>query len=382
MLNEAQYQPQPGRYDEAVAADGAMRPVWGTIARALHDMRPIDLLDQQRQADRLLDAEGAGHLVHELLPDDAHPDQPTTVDSRPWRLDPLPLILGHDEFRQLARAAVQRVRMFEALLADLYGERRLVRTGVLPPDVLFSVGSLRTTVASHAPSRWLSHYAVDLVRVADGTWRVVQDATDAPAGAGYAMMNRSVVARVMPDAMRSAGVAPINTFAAVMRRALAAQAPAGRKSPRTVVLTGGPAHPTYVEHSYLAVQMGFHLAEGGDLVVRKNRVWLRALDGVEPVDVIYRRVEAVRACPASRGRRSRVGCRSRTRSARASPRNPRSRRSSATPRARCWARRSSCRRCRPTTRSRRRRACRRGRRARSCRAPSFCVSIWRSPRTG
>ena len=291
MLNEAQYQPQPGRYDEAVAADGAMRPVWGTIARALHDMRPIDLLDQQRQADRLLDAEGAGHLVHELLPDDAHPDQPTTVDSRPWRLDPLPLILGHDEFRQLARAAVQRVRMFEALLADLYGERRLVRTGVLPPDVLFSVGSLRTTVASHAPSRWLSHYAVDLVRVADGTWRVVQDATDAPAGAGYAMMNRSVVARVMPDAMRSAGVAPINTFAAVMRRALAAQAPAGRKSPRTVVLTGGPAHPTYVEHSYLAVQMGFHLAEGGDLVVRKNRVWLRALDGVEPVDVIYRRVE-------------------------------------------------------------------------------------------
>lgn len=291
MLTDSQYQPQPGRYDEAVADDGGMRPAWSSIGTALREMHPIDLLDQQRQADRLLDAEGAGHLVHELSTDGVTADGAGVVDSRPWRLDPVPLVLSHDEFRSLARGAVQRARVLEALLADLYGPRRLVASGVIPAEVLFAIGSLRTTVASHAPSRWLVNYSVDLVRAADGSWRVVRDATDAPSGAGYTMMNRSVVSRVMPDTMRHASVAPVNTFAAVMRRALAAQSPPGRKSPRTVVLTGGPTHPTYIEHSYLAVQLGYHLAEGGDLVVRKNRVWLRVLDGVEPVDVVYRRVE-------------------------------------------------------------------------------------------
>ena len=298
MLSRSMYQPQTGRFDEAVAEDGSVRPAWSSVGAALGEMRPSDLLDHQRQADRLLDAEGAGHLVHELTPDGSHADgEPAFVDSRPWRLDPVPLVIAHDEFRSLARAVAQRARMLELLLADLYGERRLVRTGVIPPHVLFSVGALRTTMATHAPARWLVHYAVDLVRISDGSWRVVQDLTDTPSGAGYAMLNRSVVARVMPDAMRLAGVAPINTFAAVMRRALAAQSPPGRKSPRTVVLTGGPSHATYVEHSYLAVQMGYHLAEGGDLVVRKNRVWLRALDGVEPVDVVYRRLEDARLDP-------------------------------------------------------------------------------------
>ncbi len=297
MLTESHYQPQPGRFDEAVGDDGAMRPAWTSVGASLRELRPIDLLDRQRQADRLLDAEGAGHLVHELGPDGAGSGPPATAASRPWRLDPVPVVIHHDEFRGLTAAVVQRVRLLELVLADLYGERRLVRTGVVPPEVLFSVGSLRTTMASHAPARWLVNAAIDLVRTADGEWRVVQDLTDAPAGAGYALMNRSVVARVMPDTMRWAGVAPVNPFVTVMRRALAAQAPVGRRSPRTVVLTGGPAHETYVEHSYLAVQLGYHLAEGGDLVVRKNRVWLRALDGVEPVDVVYRRLEDSRLDP-------------------------------------------------------------------------------------
>lgn len=301
MLSRSLYQPPSGRFDEAVAEDGSTRPTWSSVGAALGNMRPADLLDHQRQADRLLEAEGAGHLVHELMPESSGAGEPGFVDSRPWRLDPVPLVIGHDEFRTLSRAVVQRARMLEMLLADLYGERRLVRLGVVPPRLLFSLGSLRTAMAPRAAARWLVHYAVDLVRVADGSWRVVQDLTDAPSGAGYAMLNRSVMARVMPDAMRLAGVAPVNTFAAVMRRALAAQAPPGRKSPRTVVLTGGPSHSTYVEHSYLAVQMGFHLAEGGDLVVRKNRVWLRVLDGVEPVDVIYRRLEDARLDPMDTG---------------------------------------------------------------------------------
>jgi uncharacterized alpha-E superfamily protein len=117
------------------------------------------------------------------------------------------------------------------------------------------------------------------------------------------------MARVSADVLRSVGrvrnVAPIASAPTTLRLALAADAPAGTTSPRTVVLTAGPSHPTYVEHSYLAMQMGFHLAEGGDLVVRKNRLWLRALEALEPIDVVYRRMEDAALDPLeidSRGR--------------------------------------------------------------------------------
>ncbi|MEX1105274.1 MAG: circularly permuted type 2 ATP-grasp protein [Ilumatobacteraceae bacterium] len=290
------YRAPSGRFDEAIAPDGSIRPVWASVGAAFGSLHPGELREHQRQADRLLDAEGAGHLVHELAaPDSA--DDASIADSRPWRLDPVPLVIGHDEFAVLSHGVAQRARLVEALLGDLYGDGTLVRSGVVPASVLFSAPSLRTTMAHHTPARWVVHYSVDLVRTADGAWRVVQDLTDAPSGAGYALLNRSVMARVMPEAMRQAGVAPITTYTDALRRALAAQSPPGRRSPRTVVLTGGPTHPTYVEHSYLAMQMGFHLAEGSDLVVRKNRVWLRALDGVEPVDVIYRRIEDARLDP-------------------------------------------------------------------------------------
>jgi uncharacterized circularly permuted ATP-grasp superfamily protein len=292
MFERVGYQPVRGHYDEAVDPDGRVRPSWSVLGAAFGEVRPGQLLEHQRQTDRLLDAEGAGHLVHELA-HERWPDAPAGAigDSRPWRLDPVPLVLAHDEHRRLVDGVVQRVRFLEALLADLYGDQRLIRNSVVSPRVLWSVPSLRTTMALHRPKKWLVHYAVDVARTSTGEWRVVQDLTDAPSGLGYALLNRSVMARVVPDAVRTAGAAPIAGFADVLRRALAAQSPDGRRSPRTVVLTGGPGHATYVEHSYLAMQMGFHLAEGGDLVVRKNRVWLRALDGVEPVDVIYRRLE-------------------------------------------------------------------------------------------
>lgn len=280
------YAAPPDRFDEAVAPDGSIRPAWSELGAALGDVRPGELAERQRQADRLLDAEGAGHLVHELTFQRSATDEMSA--SRPWRLDPVPLLLAHDDFQALSNVAVQRLRVLEALLDDLSGPQRTVRAGTIPPAVAYaSPVMLRRT----GGERWLVHYALDVARTATGEWRVVQDLTDAPPGLGYALLNRSVMARIMADDVRRSQVAPVASFAASLRRGITAQSPAGRRSPRTIVLSGGPLHPTYVEHSYLATQMGFHIAEPGDLVVRQNRVWLRALDGVEPVDVIYRRVE-------------------------------------------------------------------------------------------
>lgn len=305
MSEQFAYVPTEDRYDEALLPDGQLRDAWLGLGHVLSLVRPGDLLEWQRRADRLLDAEGAGHLVHELTNERSHAatvqERPgayilpaaerSLADSRPWRIDPIPLVIDHAEFSMLAGAVQQRLRMLEALLADLYGPRTLVRDRVLPAEALFALAGMRTSSAQRAPARWIVHYAIDLVRTASGAWRVVQDLVDAPSGLGYALLNRGVMARVIPDAYRQSGVMSIPEFTTALRQSLTQQAPAGRRSPRIVVLTGGPGHPTYVEHSYLAMQMGFHLAEGGDLVVRRNRLWLRALDGLEPVDVVYRRLE-------------------------------------------------------------------------------------------
>lgn len=279
MLADVGYRPSAHTYDEAVDAEGSLRTPWTLVGRVLGQVQPGELVQRQRLLDRLLDAEGAGHLVE---------DRREQV--RPWTLDPLPLVLDGDEFRRLAAAAVQRARLHEALLGDLHGERLVLRAGAVSPLAVYGSASAHTTMATHHPPRWLVHYAVDVVRTAEGTWKVVADHTDAPHGLAAALINRSVMARVFPDATRLAGVAPIAATLNDLRRALASLAPRDRRSPRTVVLSPGPGDAHYVEHSSLAVNMGFHLVQGGDLVVRQQQVWLRALDGLEPVDIVYRGV--------------------------------------------------------------------------------------------
>lgn len=279
MLHDVGYRPSAGTFDEAVDGDGALRSSWTMLGRVLGQVQPGELLHRQRLLDRLLDAEGAGHLAE---------DRGEQV--RPWTLDPVPLVLDGVEFRHLAEVAVQRVRVLEALLADLHSHRTVLRRGALSPADVYGLASAHTTMAQHRPPRWLVHYAMDVVRTANGTWKVLADATDVPSGLAAALINRSIMARVFPDATRQAGVAPIASTLGELRRALAALAPSGLRSPRTVVLSPGPGDTHYVEHSSLAVQMGFHLVQGGDLVVRQQRVWLRALDGLEPVDIVYRAV--------------------------------------------------------------------------------------------
>jgi uncharacterized circularly permuted ATP-grasp superfamily protein/uncharacterized alpha-E superfamily protein len=279
MLSDLGYRPTAGAYDEAVDVGGALRASWNLLGRVLGQVQPGELAQRQRLLDRLLDAEGAGHLVEDRR-----------QQIRPWTLDPLPLILDGEEFHHLAAGAAQRARVHEALLADLHGERTVLRAGVLSPAVVYSQTCVHTTMASHRPPRWLVHYAVDVVRTAEGVWKVLADHTDAPTGLAAALINRSIMARVFPDATRLAGVAPVASTLGDLRRALATLAPSDRRSPRTVVLSPGTGDAHYVEHSSLAVQMGFHLVQGGDLVVRQQRVWLRALDGLEPVDIVYRTV--------------------------------------------------------------------------------------------
>ena len=287
---------------------GSARTVNNLLLDPPHDLQrrlldPALLGDRQARADRLLAAEGAGHLVHDL-PVRAD-GRLATVESRPWRVDPIPVVLSTAMFRWLSLAIAERMQALEHVLADLYGQRTLVSERVVPAEALAATPRYRINAVGSEPRRWLTTYAVDLAVGADGTWWVVDDLTDAPPGVGYALLDRSVISRVLPEVMQVAPVASLARFPATLRRGLAATSLT--ESPRIVLFSGGLDHPSYVDHSFLAVQLGINLVEGADLVVRQRRVWLRTLDGLEPVDVLYRRLEDPYLDPLAVASRGSIG---------------------------------------------------------------------------
>ena len=273
----------------------------GDLRRRLLD--PDSLAARQARADRLLAAEGAGHLVHDL-PVRAD-GRGAALESRPWRIDPIPLVLDAGTFQWLSLCVAERMEALEAVLRDLYGSRSLIAERVVPAEALASTARYRVDAVGSTPRRWLTTYAVDVVLDADGMWWHVQDLIDAPPGLGYALLDRSVMSRVLPDVAARADVVSLSRFPSRLLRALAATSSVD--SPRTVVYSAGIDHPSYVDHSYLAVQLGVNLVEGADLVVRQRKVWLRTLDGLEPVDVLYRRVEDPKLDPLAIAAQGHVG---------------------------------------------------------------------------
>jgi len=213
---------------------------------------------------------------------------------RPWQLDPLPLMIPAEEWRGIEAALVQRATLLNLVLADLYGAQELLARGLIPPvPVLSHPGYLRSLKDVRVPRGIHLHiYAVDLARAPDGSWQVISDRCEAPSGAGYALENRGIIGRVLADTMRDQKVRALTPFFQKMRDSLLELSPRSRETPRIVLLTPGPYNETYFEHAYLARQLGYTLVEGEDLTMRDGRVWLKTLEGLQPIDVILRRTTA------------------------------------------------------------------------------------------
>jgi uncharacterized circularly permuted ATP-grasp superfamily protein/uncharacterized alpha-E superfamily protein len=285
------YAPPAGRYDELVDADGAIRPHWRPLLNAWSTIGADEIVRRRGVAERLLVAEGAGHVFH-----DEH------QIGMSWGLDPVPYVIGGQEWAGIERGMAQRVRVLNAVIEDLYGQRRLLVDGVLPVSALlasraYQMGAIGAAV--HGPR--LTHAAADLVRDHRGRWLVLRDHTDAPAGCGYALMNRTVLSRLYPEPYRQLGVRPLAGWFAELRDALAEAAPPSVDSPRTVVLGPEPQRVGFVEASYLAAHLGYHLAGSGDLTTRQGQLWLRTLGGLERIDVLFRRVADAGADPLEFG---------------------------------------------------------------------------------
>jgi uncharacterized circularly permuted ATP-grasp superfamily protein/uncharacterized alpha-E superfamily protein len=276
------YRPPEGAFDELY--DGAaVRSHWARVARTLDELGSMELTARANEAKRLLADDG---VTYNTTSDGF-------TDMRSWVLDPVPVVVAADEWATLEAGLAQRAELLDLVLDDLYGARRLVAEGHLPPEVVFgSPGFMRQADHVRLPgSHQLFHAAFDLARDAEGSWVVISDRTQAPSGMGYALENRVVVSRVLPDLYRESEVVRLAPFFRELRAALQRVAPTSADDPRIVVLTPGPWSETSYEHGAIATYLGYPLVQGSDLRVRDGRVWVRTLGRLEPVHVILRRVD-------------------------------------------------------------------------------------------
>ena len=270
------------RYDEMVDAQDAPRAHWRGLVERLGRLDAATARRGIEMTRRLIVDNGVTYNVYA--------DSKGT--DRPWDLDPLPLVIAADEWRDIEAGVMQRAALLDRVLQDLYGPQRLLAEGLAPTELAFGHPNFLWPCVGTTPrdGRWLHVYAVDLARAPDGRWWVLADRTQAPSGAGYALENREIVEQVLPEAYRDLGVRRVrDLFASLRERMLGTVEETG--SPLAVILTPGPFNETYFEHAYLARQLGWPLVEGGDLTVRNTTLYLKTLGGLRRVHAILRRLD-------------------------------------------------------------------------------------------
>jgi uncharacterized circularly permuted ATP-grasp superfamily protein/uncharacterized alpha-E superfamily protein len=278
----APYTRDASRYDELLAADGTVRPHWRTLVDRLQAAGPETARRGAELARRLIVENGVTYNVYA---------DPQGRD-RPWQLDTLPLILPPEEWQTIAAGVAQRARLLDALLGDLYGPQRLLIEGIVPPEIPFGHPNFLWPCRGIRPinGRWLHLYAVDLARAPNGKWWVLGDRTQTPSGPGYALENRRIVSRVLPQLMDELRVRPLSGFFAALREQMLSVVE-DDESPLAVVLTPGPFNETYFEHAYMARHLGLSLVEGADLTVRGDTLYLKTFGGLRRVHAVLRRLD-------------------------------------------------------------------------------------------
>lgn len=291
------YRALPGVADEMLDGSGNVRPVWQQFLSALAGMSEHELRERFARADRYL--RDAGVFYH------SYASQPNA--ERHWPLSHIPVLIDEAEWAAVSDGLIQRAELLEAVLADIYGENRLVKDGLLPPSLIASNPEfLRPVVGVKPPSGHYLHFcAFEIGRGPDGKWWVLADRTQAPSGAGFALENRVATTRSFSDLYGEMHVHRLASFFGSFRDTLQAR----RQSPddRIAVMTSGPANETYFEHAYIARYLGFMLLEGEDLAVVNRQLMVRTVAGLKPVGILWRRLDASYADPLELDQTSQIG---------------------------------------------------------------------------
>ncbi|MGQ0674289.1 MAG: circularly permuted type 2 ATP-grasp protein [Hyphomicrobium sp.] len=267
-------------YDELLDPVEGVRPRWLGVLNSFTELSTAELEQRAARIDRRVRETG---IAYDIFAD------PLTPSQR-WQLDLMPIVIASGEWRWLEKALIQRARLCDALLTDLYGAQDTMRSGLVPPELVFSDSAFLRPCKDILPKAGpLRFYAADLARTADGHWRVIDSHTETLAGIGFALANRVVHTHVAGDLFKRNNAVRLSTYFQNLQIALTAHS--GRDNARIALLTPGPHHEDYFSHTYLARYLGFLLVEGSDLRTRGNRVYLKTLEGLKEIDLIVRCVD-------------------------------------------------------------------------------------------
>lgn len=275
-----------GAFDEIWGRGGPAkpRPEFLDLARWMQDTPPSEM-DRRLQA-----AEAAFRQLGITFAVYGERDS----SERIIPFDIVPRIFTHSEWTRLSEGLIQRVEAINAFLNDIYGERRILKEGVLPPDLIFCNDQFRPEVAGIRPPHdiWAHICGIDLVRTGPDEFFVLEDNARTPSGVSYMLENREAMLRLCPELFRAYRVAAVDSYPDRLHETMRSVAPPScRGDPLCVVLTPGHFNSAYYEHSFLADSMGVELVEAADLIVDDDIVYMRTIAGRVRVDVIYRRID-------------------------------------------------------------------------------------------
>jgi uncharacterized circularly permuted ATP-grasp superfamily protein len=276
------YQPEDF-YDELFVAPGQPRPEAQPLIDRVNSLPTGELQQRRQAASQALLKLGATFNVYG--------DAEGTERIMPF--DIIPRIVAEQEWRRLEQGLKQRIQALNLFIADVYGEQKIVKDGIIPKDLIDSAtGFLPPCIGLKPPSGiWCHITGTDLVRDRDGQWYVLEDNLRCPSGISYVLENRRVMKSTFPQVFKKMQIQPVDEYPSHLLETLLNLAPAGLPDPTVVVLTPGMYNSAYFEHSFLAQQMGIELVEGRDLAVADGYLQMRTTKGLKRVDVIYRRID-------------------------------------------------------------------------------------------
>lgn len=291
------YESLPGIADEMLDIHGRIRPVWQTFVNALSHMSERELHERFARTDRYLRDAGVFYRDYSAQGN----------SERNWPISHIPVLIDEKEWEAVTRGIVQRANLLENVVADFYGENRLVQQGYVPPALIASNPEYLRAMACVKPANghYLHFCSFEIGRGPDGNWWVLADRTQAPSGAGFALENRVATTRAFSDIYAESHVHRLASFFGGFRDTL--QSHRQHPDERIAVLTPGPASETYFEHAYIARYLGFMLLEGEDLTVVNNRVMVRTVAGLKPIGVLWRRLDASYTDPLELDQNSHIG---------------------------------------------------------------------------
>ncbi|NIJ45593.1 putative circularly permuted ATP-grasp superfamily protein/putative alpha-E superfamily protein [Wenyingzhuangia heitensis] len=270
-------------YDEILKPTKEINKNWTQLFDNIEAIGSDELHELQSEIDWLMAENGVTYNVYND-PNGLH---------RPWQLNAIPFIIHENEWSEIEKGIQQRAKLLDLILKDVYGERKLIKDGIIPPEVFYEHrGFLRQCdQIEYTTPKNLMIYSAELSRGPDGRMWVVNDRTQAPSGMGYALENRFTTSRITSELFQNIHVKQPSSFFNDFSKMLMDAAPEGVENPNIVILTPGPHNETYFEHAYLSSLLGYPLVKGNDLIVRNGFVWMKSLKGLKKVDVILRRVD-------------------------------------------------------------------------------------------